>query len=201
MTILKSNYLALLLLATMGFMASCSDDDDAPEAENEEEVINEVTLTFTPAAGGTPLSFTYNDPDGEGTAAAEQDDIVLAANTIYSMSITFKNTVGDNNEDITEEVEEEGHEHQIFFGWTGALFSNPTGLGNIGAGNQDNPVNYQDTDLDGLPIGLETVWETDEPTSGTFRIMLKHQPDIKTATSSSEDGESDVDLQWNIEIQ
>ncbi|MBL6446210.1 hypothetical protein JMN32_07815 [Fulvivirga sp. 29W222] len=200
MTILKSNFLALLLLASAVFMTACS-DDDAPEAENEEEVINEVTLTFTPVAGGTPLAFTYNDPDGDGTLTAEQDDIMLSANTIYSLAITLKNTVGGNNENITEEVKNEGIEHQIFFGWTGALFSSPTGLGNIGAGNQVNTLNYQDEDANGLPIGLATVWETATPTIGTFRILLKHQPDIKSASSSSEDGETDVDLQWNIEIK
>lgn len=197
---IKKTFLPFLLLCATLTMVSCS-DDDTPEAENEEEVINEVTLTFTPAGGGTALTFTYLDPDGEGTAVAEQDDIVLAANTIYSLSLTLKNTVGDSDEDITVEVKEEGAEHQLFFAWTGALFTSPTGLGNIGAGNEDSPVNYQDEDDLGLPIGLQTVWETADPASGTFRILLKHQPDIKSETSSSLDGESDIDLEWKITVQ
>jgi len=41
-------------------------DDD--EAENEEEVIKWIILTFT-RQGGNGLTFTYSDPDGEGTTA------------------------------------------------------------------------------------------------------------------------------------
>ena len=42
------------------------DDTAAPECENEEEVIDRVTLTFTPTAGGDPVVAIASDPDGPG---------------------------------------------------------------------------------------------------------------------------------------
>lgn len=188
------NFLAVFSLLVA---AGCS-DDDAPAAENEEEVINEVILTFTPE-GGSSVSFTYNDPDGEGTDAPTQDKIVLNDNTQYYMTVTLKNTVGDADENITEEVEEEGDEHMFFYGWTNGLFQAPSGDGNID--NSSDPVAYGDFDVNTLPIGLETAWKTGGPASGTFRMILKHQPDIKSEISTSGDGESDIDLEWDIEIQ
>jgi len=44
-------------------------------------------------------------------------DKIIYADTEYSMVITLKNTVGDANEDITTEVEEETN-MMIFYGWT-----------------------------------------------------------------------------------
>lgn len=192
-------YLLCSILFLLVFV-SCG-DDDVPEAENEEEVINEVTLSFMPAGGGQTLVFNYVDPDGEGTEPAVKDDISLEANTIYTLNVSFKNTVGESDENLTQEIQDEGAEHQIFYGWTGSLFTNPKGLGNIGVDNKDSDMNYLDKDANGLPIGLQALWETDAARTGTFRLLLKHQPGLKTATSSSVDGETDVDITWNINIK
>lgn len=195
---------ALLNLSVITFftlsIVACS-DDDAPEAENEEEVINNITLTFTtPANGGAARAFTYNDPDGQGTAPATQDTIVLDTSTLYTMNIGLKNTLGETEEDISQEVRHEADEHQFFFSWTGPLFNSPTGLGNIGSENQ-SVINYDDFDNQELPVGLNTIWETaDTPVNGTFRIVLKHQPNIKGENSSSADGETDLDIEWVIKI-
>ncbi|MBL3654781.1 hypothetical protein [Fulvivirga sediminis] len=190
----------VLLLFTVLF-TSCS-DDDVPEAENEEEVINQITLTFTPSEGTEVVTATYYDPDGEGTEKPTQDDIVLKANTEYTLTMSLKNTVGDENEDITEEIKEESDAHMFFFGFTEGLFSDPQGTGNIGAGNRDDKdINYEDKDVNSLPLGLTTTWTTAEAKSGNFRIILKHQPNLKSESTTTEDGQSDVDLNWKIEIK
>ncbi|ELR72842.1 hypothetical protein C900_00803 [Fulvivirga imtechensis AK7] len=191
-------FLSVFILSALFILAGCG-DDDAPEAENEEEVINEVSLVFTPVDGGTTLTFNYVDPDGEGTAAPTQDKITLAANTEYTLNVFLKNTVGDADEDITEEVSEEGEEHMLFYGWTEGLFATPAGNGNID--NRSDNVAYVDFDVNGLPVGLETKWKTGDAATGSFRLVLKHQPDVKSATSTVSDGESDIDLDWEIEIQ
>ncbi|UII28001.1 hypothetical protein LVD15_06140 [Fulvivirga maritima] len=189
----------VLLLFTVLF-TSCS-DDDVPEAENEEEVINKITLTFTPAQGGDVVTATYLDPDGEGTEPATQEDIVLQANTEYELTMSLKNTVGDENEEITDEINEESDAHMFFFGFTEGLFTDPQGTGNIGAGNRNNDVNYEDVDVNALPVGLITSWTTGDAASGDFRIVLKHQPNLKSQSTTTEDGLSDVDLTWNIEVE
>lgn len=187
------NLFLLSLFAVGSMLVGCN--TDSPEEENEEEIITDVTLTFT--SGVSTLVFTATDPDGEGPQELTVDGpINLAAGTEYDLSIEFYNSV--EGEDITEEVEKEGDEHMIFFGFTSGLFSSPTGDGNISG--RANPINYEDQDVNGLPIGLNTSWTTGAAASGTFRVVLKHQPGIKNASSSANDGESDVDIIWSINI-
>jgi hypothetical protein len=189
-------HLCLALIVIPIFIQSCS-DNDVPKAENEEEIITDVTLTFQPMTGDSAVLATASDPDGEGPADLIIDsNITLAANTTYTLMISLTNSV--EGESITEEIEEEADEHLFLFGWTNEVFSNPAGDGNID--NRGDLINYSDSDDNGLPVGLETGWTTGNEGSGTFRVVLKHQPNIKSPTSSISDGSSDLDLTWNILI-
>lgn len=199
-------FLTLGMLSALLFVSSCS-DDDAPAAENEEEIITDVKLTFTPAEGGTPIVAAAQDPDGEGPEDLEIiSQIVLAANTEYNLSIEVENSVA--GESITKEIEAEADEHMFFFSFSNDIFSNPTGDGNIDA-REENAVLYLDEDNAGLPLGLLTSWTTGEawgtpedPASlGTFRVVLKHQPNIKSASSTANDGGSDITLTWDVTIE
>jgi len=178
------------------FDISVIDDPSAPPCENEEEVITDVTLTFAPVAGGDTVVVTAQDPDGEGPMDLQiVDQIGLSGGTEYTLSVELLNAI--EGEDITEEISEEDEEHMFFFAWTGDIFASPEGDGNID--NREDPVNYNDEDENGLPVGLSTSWTTlDSIGTGTFRIVLKHQPDIKSATSTFEDGGTDIDLTFEI---
>lgn len=176
------------------------EDPNAPGEENPEEIITDVTLTFTTADGNT-VTATAQDPDGEGPLGLEViDPIELVENTAYTMTMELLNAEDPADvEDITEEIAEEDDEHMFFFAWTENLFGDPAGDGNVD--NRGDAVNYNDQDAGGLPVGLSTDWTTDEPGSGTFQIILKHQPDgIKTATSGSADGDTDIDITWDITV-
>ena len=171
------------------------------EGNEEEEVINEVVLTFTPTAGGDAITASFFDADGEGVGSPTIGDINLAANTEYSMAITLANTLGAEVEDVTEEIQEEDDEHMFFFAFTSDIFSNPTGDGNVDS--RPDPVGYNDQDENGLPVGLMTIWTTGGASSGgSFNVLLKHQPDgQKTATSDATVGGTDVDITFSINIQ
>lgn len=189
---------SLLLLLSTYVVTSCSDDNDVPPKENEEEIITNVTLTFTPTGGGTAQTATAVDPDGEGPQSlAIVQNITLNANTTYRLTLDLQNSIEGNS--ITEEIEKENDQHMFFFGWSNDVFSDPTGDGNID--NRADAVNYNDSDDNGLPVGLSTTWTSGNASSGTFRVILKHQPDLKTATSTSTTGSSDVDLTFNVSIQ
>lgn len=179
-------------------LVSCDDDD--PEKEDAPELITKVTLTFTPTGGGDPVVATATDPDGEGVQDMETDGpINLAANTTYTLTIGLTNelaTPGTEAYNVTEEVRDDDDDHLFFFSWTESFFSDPAGNGNVD--NRTDPVNYEDFDEDGLPLGLTTSWTTGDGASGTFRIILKHQPDLKTASSSSSVGETDLDIEFEI---
>jgi hypothetical protein len=188
-------------IAFASMLTACSDDD--PKKENTLELITQATLTFTPAGGGAAVVATATDPDGEGLQDLTVDGpIELATNTSYTLTLELINGLADPAEDeydITAEVQEEGDEHMFFFGWTNNVFSNPAGNGNIDA--RADAVNYNDEDDNGLPLGLNTSWTSAAAAaSGTFTVILKHQPDLKSETSTSETGETDLDITFTLNV-
>ena len=197
--IFKLNILLYSLLSLVIFTA-CEDDEIVPEEEEEEEVITDVTLIFTSDAGAV-VTASAQDPDGEGVQElVVLDEIQLQAGTNYTLTFDIMNNLETPGESIGEEIAEEDDEHQIFFAWTEGAFSNPTGNGNID--NASDPVNYNDADGNGNPLGLNTSWTAGDPTTAaSFTVRLQHQPDVKTSTSGANDGDTDFELQFVLNIQ
>ena len=197
--IFKLNILLYSLLSLVIFTA-CEDDDIVPEEEEEMEVITDVTLVFTSDAGAV-VTASAQDPDGEGVQElVVLDEIQLQAGTNYTLTFDIMNNLETPGESIGEEIAEEDDEHQIFFAWTEGAFSNPTGNGNID--NASDPVNYNDADGNGNPLGLNTSWTAGDPTTAaSFTVRLQHQPDVKTSTSGANDGDTDFELQFRLTIQ
>ncbi len=193
-------FFSIAILTIIGSLASCSNDD--PMKEDVPELITKVTLTFTPAGGGAAISVSAIDPDGEGVQDIQVEGAInLQANTSYTLTLSLLNELAEMSSpayNITDEVEEEGDEHMFFYAWTGNVFADPAGDGNID--NRPDAVNYVDEDVDGLPVGIITFWTTGAPSSGTFRIVLKHQPQLKSTTSGSDTGETDLDVEFEINI-
>ena len=192
----------ILAMISLGLISSCDNED--PAKQDVPEFISSVKLIFTPVGGGTAVSATATDPDGFGSGGITIDHpINLVNNVSYILTFEILNNLAtptDPEYNIGNEIEEEGVEHQFFFAWTNNVFSNPTGDGNID--NRSDPLNYNDEDANGLPIGLVTSWTaTDVASSGTFKILLKHQPDLKSNTTTSTDGETDIDLTFDITVE
>lgn len=206
-TILKSIASIFLVSATL-FLVSCSKDD--PKKEDTPELITKATLVFTPSDGSAAVTVTATDPDNQGAQPIRVDGpINLAKNKTYVMTIELVNGLAQPTDpayDISEEVEEEGYEHQFFFSWTNNAFSNPTGDGNID--NAGDALNYtggsNSKDKNGRNLGLTTTWTTANPTgtiNSNFRLLLKHQPDLKTNTSNANTGETDLDITFALNVQ
>jgi len=187
-----------LIVLTLILSAGCEADD--PIKEDAPELITNVTLTFTPATG-SPVVAMATDPDGEGVQNLETDGPVrLKPQMTYILEIQLLNALvnpGDDGYDISSEVRKEADEHMFFFGWSGSIFSDPAGDGNIDS--RSDEVNYRDEDVNKLPVGLTTQWTTvPAPASGKLNIILKHQPEVKSATSSSDVGETDLDVEFDV---
>lgn len=153
------------MLATTLLTSACGDPGGG---EGENEVISRVELTFAPSAGA-PLTFQYDDPDGDGGAPGESQAIALTAGTTYQLSVSFLNALEATPEDITQEVKDEAVEHQVFF--TGSAVIGPA------TSNTAGPLlhSYADTDDNGLPIGLTSTIIASAGT-GDLVITLRHMP-------------------------
>lgn len=196
-------YGTYMLLLGGAVLTSCSNDDEAPEEENVVEVFTDVTLVFTNNADASDVVMAKaQDPDGVGVQElAILDEITLATGATYTLTYEILNALDPSDpEDIGAEIQGEDDEHQFFFGFTADAFSDPAGNGNIDNGN--DPLNYGDTDDNGNPVGLSTSWTAgDASADGSFRVRLQHQPDVKSATSDVNDGDTDFDLTFVLNIQ
>jgi hypothetical protein len=166
-------------------VSACQKDDDDMEVPTDQEVITTVELEFTPAGGGAAETFTFSDEDGPGGDAPVVDQIDLAANTTYSLSVEFiDRSDAANPEFITEEIEDEKEEHLVCF---------ESSIGDV-------TVTINDQDADGNPLGLSSTVETGAAgTQGTFTIILKHEPS-KTASDPCSTGETDVEAEFMIMV-
>lgn len=201
---LLKNFRLMALLFSALFIASCSSDDDAPEEEDEVEVITNLKLIFTNNADASDVvEASAADPDGEGVQELQVlGGISLAADTQYTLTFEILNALDpDDVEDIGDEVAEEDDEHQFFFSFTDGAFDSPAGDGNIDTSSDS--INYNDNDDNSNPVGLSTNWTTaaTPTTDGSFRVLLQHQPDIKSATTGATDGDTDIDVTFTLNIQ
>lgn len=197
------NFRLMALLFAAITISSCNNDDDVPEEENELEVITDVTLVFTNTADANDVvEARAQDPDGLGIQELMiLDEIDLEANTTYTLTYEIFNNLETPGEDIGEEILEEDNEHQFFFSFSNGAFANVAGNGNIDTAA--DPIAYNDTDENGNPVGLSTTWTTSATAlaGGTFTVRLQHQPDVKTATSGANDGDTDFNLNFVLNIQ
>ncbi len=203
------NYGTLAILFAALTITSCSDDDDdnvtpVPPVENDEEVITDVKLVFTNTTNASDkVEARAQDPDGEGVQELMVlDTIRLDTSKTYELTFEIFNNLETPGENIGEEIEGEDFEHQIFFSFSNDAFANPAGNGNVD--NASDPLRYNDTDSLNNPVGLKTLWTTSATslTNGNFNVRLQHQPDgIKTSTSTANDGDTDFDLTFVMDIK
>lgn len=187
--------LSLSLVATL-LLSACSDDDDAPQVINEEEEITTSKVYLTPAGGEEFEAFSYADLDG-GVSDPVVSTSELQANTTYTGRVEFLNENEEPVEDVTEEVIEEGDEHQVFY---------------LPANSLDFTIQYnmlgENIDADGNPIGVEFTLETGSASQGNFTVLLIHEGN-KFAEGASDGiynedlvgGETDIEVTFNITIQ
>lgn len=177
----------LALLVTVSMLSSCGKDRD-PEPDDDGEVITTITLIMMPVGGGPNVTATFRDPDGPGgQAPTVQDEILLRPNTTYNTTINVLDESKSPAENITEEIRQEGHEHEFFFQASSGL---------------NLTVTKTDMDSNNRPIGLSSRFVTTGASVGNLRIILKHQPNnLKTNTSTVATGSTDIEVDFVTRIQ
>ncbi|HYE58686.1 MAG TPA: hypothetical protein VD948_09280 [Rhodothermales bacterium] len=173
---------AAALVAT-SILTSC-DSVEPGDGGGENELITRVTLTLTPQGGGTPVTATYADADGDGILdPGEFTTLALRAGTTYTGAVTFASP----DEDVTAEVRAEAAAHQV-------LFTPSSGV----AGRLT--ITVTDRDANNLPLGLQFTASVSAgaEASGTLRVVLAHYEGVKQAGIPS--GEADFDGAFPVTI-
>lgn len=183
---MKTTIKTLAILATLAAFTSCDDDD--PVEINEEEVITTVEVKLTNTADpNNEVTFKSVDNDGDGPNAPVQTVTgTLMVNATYNGTVEFLNELESPVEDITEEVEEEGDEHEVFYTTT----------------ISDLSVTKDDVDADGNPLGLMTTFQTGAAATGTMTVVLRHEPmKPNDGTLANAGGETDVEVTFDVTVQ
>lgn len=180
------HFIQILIIAAL-FITGCEKDD--PDPVNEEELITTVRVDCIPVGGGDAVSLSFRDPDGDGGDAPVIDGGTFMAGTVYLADVSFLNESVTPAEDISEEVREEGDEHQVFLAFSDVDFT----------------FRYLDADADGLPVGLEMELQAGVPGAGTLTLILRHEPEKSAAGVADGEltnagGETDVEVTFPVEI-
>lgn len=176
-----------LLLMAIVLFSRC--ETETPVAENEEELITTLEMTFSPIAGGEDVIFSIYDEDGDGATPPVYTNATLAANTDYSVTIEVRNDI--DNENITTEVEEEGLDHQFFFETSVSLSLD---------------FAYDDADANGDPIGINSFFYAGDASTGTMTVSLRHEADKAAEGAINGDptnagGETDIQATFDVVIE
>ncbi|TAH18683.1 MAG: type 1 periplasmic binding fold superfamily protein [Cytophagales bacterium] len=189
---MKTKILSMLVAMSMvAVLFSCSKKEESPADGNESELITTVRLRFS--EGGTSQTFTYRDLDGAGGNAPVIDAIRLANGKNYSLELEVLDESNPSKiGNITEEIFEEGYEHQFFF--TGTAAANLLSL------------SYADKDKNNNPIGLKNSVMTKATGNGILTVILRHKPNkagagVANGQVANAGGETDIEVNFNVTVQ
>jgi hypothetical protein len=163
----------------------------APVVPNEEELITTVIFTLTPQTGGESVVMSFEDFDGDGGQAPQIIGGALEIGTKYNGVLQFLDESSSPVIDITSEVLSEADQHQVFYQPSSTLNLN---------------VTYSDMDGQGKPIGINTVLEGNTLSTGSLKVILKHQPNksgmnVDKGEIRNAGGETDIEVTFNVTIQ
>lgn len=167
---------------------SCSDDDTPPQQIDEEEVITTLVVTLTDNNTNQTVVLQSQDLDGDGP----QEPVIqvsgnLSVASTYTGAIELLNETVSPADNIHEEVQAEGTEHQFFYTQGGGLSVS---------------TQYLDVDSNGNPLGLAFSLGTTAPGQGTLTFTLRHEP-LKPNDGSltGAGGETDISVSFPIVIE
>ena len=166
---------------------AAADAEAGPDAVNEEEVITTLTITLTPTSGSTTVvTLKTQDLDGDGPNAPEVTvSGNLTAGAVYAGDMEFLNELESPAEDITEEIEEEDLDHQVFYTLAGL----------------DATVEYANNDSAGNPLGTEFTLTANTASSGSLTFTLIHEPTKPNTGLGDAGGSVDIEAPFDMTIE
>ncbi len=175
-----------LSLCIVAFAVGCKNDNDCDDC-NEQELITTLQLRFVnPISSDTASTryFTFSDPDGDGGNNPSISTDTLESNTAYLVNVSVLDESQSPSVDLTSEILAEHNDHQFFYTVSSGLALS---------------VDYNDTDNNGLPVGLNLVVNTSSASNGQLLVTLKHQPGIKDNNINT--GDTDISVNFPVVVE
>ncbi|MEZ5015885.1 MAG: hypothetical protein R2800_02460 [Flavipsychrobacter sp.] len=192
---MKNIFRVLLLGALVAVsVTSCTKKNEnlvVNPTPQEQELITTIKLVVTNSAGFNK-TFSYKVDNGFNSttpATPVIDDVVLAPNTTYNVSVEVWNEAENPVEDITTEVKAENTEHLF------VLESAPAnGAGSISFTNGSKDDN-------GNPLNQTIDFTTGAAGNGVLTVTLKHEPtDKNAANADAAGGETDAKAIFPVKL-
>ena len=179
---------SIYIFLTLIIFGSCQPND---EPVNQEELITTFIYTLSDS-NGNQVILSFKDVDGSGGLnPIYYVSGSLKANTTYAGSLELLNESVNPVDTITHEIVSEDFAHQFFY-----LKSNVLNAS----------IHYADLDKNGKPLGVKSSMITGSPSTGTIKIVLRHEPNKDALNVSQGDitnagGETDIEVEFNVEVK
>lgn len=179
---------SIYIFLTLIIFGSCQPND---EPVNQEELITTFIYTLLDS-NGNQVILSFKDVDGNGGLnPIYYVSGSLKANTTYAGSLELLNESISPVDTITHEIVSEDFAHQFFY-----LKSNVLNAS----------IHYADLDKNGKPLGVKSSMVTGSPSTGTIKIVLRHEPNKDALNVSQGDitnagGETDIEVEFNVEVK
>jgi hypothetical protein len=177
-------FLLTTVLLALG-LSSCSKDEAPLPDVRENELITSVRLKFVNQANASDVKLaTWKDLDGDGGTPPVIDPIALSLNAAYTMTVdAVLNETSTRTDEVTSEIVKEATDHLFVYKLTGVNLT----------------IAITDKDAKGLPFGLQTKATTGGASTGSLRVILRHQTGTKDGTEAP--GSTDIDTTFPVTVQ
>ena len=185
----KIKLLLIILWGCAMVFVACDDEDDSLVVCSCEGITT-IQYTLTPMTGGDSIVLSYVDLDGEGGSEPTISTGVLEANQTYIGEMELLDGTGESVENITEDILQESDEFQFFFD----------------ASFVEINIAYDDQDINGNPLGLQSVVTTGAAGTGILTVALLHEPDkfadgVADGDITNAEGATEVEITFPVTIQ
>ena len=181
--LMKNTKLFLSAFFCLMLITSCSNDDDNPAPVNEEELITNVTLTFTNNADAADVVVLASvAPDGQDGTSTETVTGNFTSGAVYSLSLAITNASESPADDVlNDDIIPEADEHFFVYAVNGINLTMTRDSGDVAG-------------PDGNKLGVNTSWTAGAVSTGNVQITLVHEPtgaddsnEFGSVTGGSED--------------
>ncbi|MBS1592829.1 MAG: hypothetical protein JST90_00790 [Bacteroidetes bacterium] len=171
-----------VLALLMAGLYSCKTDT----ALSTIEYISRIDVIATDQTNLTADTFAYiNFREAEGGPATLIDTIRLHTGRTYAIQLRILDEASNPILDLTDSIRHMGDTHLVVY-----TIDPVSGL---------IKSSIQDKDSHGLPLGLQSTWQTGDSATGYLRLILYHQPMGKNGTPTP--GNVDFEADYPVVVQ